>query len=136
MYTPNLWSIVLSAVAGMVIGAIWYGPLFGKRYMAAVGMDAWPQDKKDAMKRAMFKSYALQFIASLLMYWVLAEQIGYNGLTAFSGMVYAFFIWLGFMLPVEFGKTLWGGSKSLFWMSIGSELLSLLAAGAIIGALR
>ena len=132
----NLWSVVVAAVAGMVVGAIWYGPLFGKKYMSAVGMDSWPQEKRDAMRKSMVKSYVLQFLLSLVTYYVLAMNIVWSGLPAWPAMVFAFFIWLGFILPIKLGETLWGGSKTLAWLNIGSQLISLVVAGAIIGAMN
>ena len=38
--TVNYWAIVAGAVLSMVIGAIWYGPLFGKKWMEIVGVDS------------------------------------------------------------------------------------------------
>ena len=31
---------LVATVLGFALGALWYGPLFGKRWMAAVGMTA------------------------------------------------------------------------------------------------
>ena len=42
----NLWAVVACAVASMIIGSIWYGPLFGKAFMTATGMDQWTPEKK------------------------------------------------------------------------------------------
>ena len=33
----NWLAVVLAALAGFVVGGIWYGPLMGKSWMAAVG---------------------------------------------------------------------------------------------------
>ena len=33
----NLLAVLAAAVATMVLGAIWYGPLFGKSWMSAHG---------------------------------------------------------------------------------------------------
>ena len=38
--------ILAAAVAGFVIGGLWYGPLFGKAWMAARGISP---DDKDGM---------------------------------------------------------------------------------------
>jgi hypothetical protein len=34
----NVFAVLVAALAGFVIGGIWYGPLFGKPWMAASGM--------------------------------------------------------------------------------------------------
>ncbi len=134
----NVWGVVVSAVAGMVVGSIWYGPLFGKKYMSAIGMDSWSPEKKESMRKAMMKMYVMQFLASLVTYWVLSGVITYKNVPSVSlGMGVAFWMWLGFFLPVKYGETLWGGSnKTLAWLNIGGNLVSLLVAGAIIGAMN
>jgi hypothetical protein len=44
----------------------------------------------------------------------------------------AFWVWLGFVVPLAFGNALWGGKKTLFWLEIGNMFITLLIAGAII----
>lgn len=132
----NVWAVLASAVVSMVIGSIWYGPLFGKPFMAAMGMDQWSPEKREAMKKKMMWSYLGQFIASLVMFYVLGSWIvwGAPKLNVSYGLGIAFWTWLGFILPVKFADTLWGGKMILFWLSAGNMLITLLAAGAIIGA--
>jgi hypothetical protein len=134
----NLWAVVACAVASMIVGSIWYGPLFGKTFIAATGMDQWPAEKKAAMKAKMAWSYVGQFIASLLMFYILATFIVWSSpvLNVRFGMGVSFFMWLGFIVPVKYADTLWGGKMSLFWLSIGNMLITMLVAGAIIGAWR
>jgi Protein of unknown function (DUF1761) len=131
----NMWAVVACAVASVVIGSIWYGPLFGKMYMSARGMDQWPQEKRTAMKNKMLLSYVGQFIASLVMFYILATFIVWSApvLNVRFAMGVSFFMWLGFVVPLAFGETLWGGKKTLFWLSIGNMLVTLLVGGAIIG---
>ncbi len=119
----------------MVIGSIWYGPLFGKKFMAAMGMDKWTPEQQAAMKKKMWMSYAGQFIASLVMFYVLAGIIvGFAQIGWANGAMSGFIMWFGFVLPVKVGDVLWGGNKTLFWLESLNMLVTLLAAGAIIGA--
>jgi hypothetical protein len=130
----NYWAIIASAIVSMVIGSVWYGPLFGKRYMVALGMNEWSPEKQAEMKRSMPKAYAGQFIASLVMFFVFAWYIGPSGHPGVLGGVNnAFWVWIGFAVPLKLGDALWGGKMILFWLSIGNMLLTLLAAGALIG---
>jgi hypothetical protein len=131
----NFWPVVVSAIASMVIGSIWYGPLFGKKFMSAMGMDSWSPEKKAAMKKSMAPTYVWQFIASLVTFYVLAKFMGDLGqMTASGGMMVAFWVWVGFIVPLKLGDALWGGKMSLFWLGIGNMLVTLLVAGTIIGA--
>ncbi len=65
MVHVNYLAVLISAVASMIIGSIWYGPLFGKMYMQIMGMDKLSPEEQTAMKKSMGVSYFLQFIASL-----------------------------------------------------------------------
>ncbi len=132
----NYIALLLSAVASMIIGSIWYGPLFGKKFMKAMGMDTRSPDKQASMRASMMKAYAGQFIASLVMFFVFAWYIGLSGHTGvLGGLNNAFWVWIGFVVPIKLGDALWGGNMTLFWLAIGNMLLTLLAAGAIIGAM-
>ena len=133
--TINFWAVLVSAVAGIFIGSIWYGPLFGKKFMALMGFEKLSADEQEKMKKGMAITYALQFLSSVLMLGILAwlmSALGAN--THLSGMRTAFWVWLGFVMPVQLGQQLWGGKIGLFWLGAGNMLLTLLAAGAILGA--
>ncbi len=80
----------------MVTGMIWYGPAtFGKIWMKWNGLtDADMVSSKDSVG----KLYAVQFIASLVMIYVLAHFVSYFGIKDFNGAwTLGFWIWLGFM---------------------------------------
>ena len=133
--TVNCWAVLVSAVASMVIGSIWYGPLFGKKFMSLMGFDRLSPEQQAEMKKGMAKTYILQFLASLLTFYVLAWIMGALGAVGYmAGIQAAFWVWLGFVMPVQLGQQLWGGKMSLFWLGTGNMLLTLVAAGAIIGA--
>ena len=34
----NYWAVVVAALSGFAVGALWYGPLFGRQWMAASGV--------------------------------------------------------------------------------------------------
>jgi hypothetical protein len=148
----NYWAVLVASIASMVIGSIWYGPLFGKKYMSLMGMDSWSEEKKAEMKKGMTWSYVGQFLASFVMFLIFAcllkiVPVFFNTsdvpaianlaplyVGAVGGVITALWVWLGFVVPLAFGDALWGGKMSLFWLSIGNMLVTLLVAGAIIGA--
>ena len=131
----NYLAVLVSAVASMAIGSVWYGPLFGKMFMREMGMNDWSQEKKDAEKKRMGKAYTAQFVASLIMFFVLGVFMNKLGLMSVTGGIkVALMGWLGFVVPVKLGDAIWGGKMSLFWLGIGNMLVTLVAAGAILGA--
>jgi hypothetical protein len=100
-----------------------------------MGMNTWTPEKQARMKKCMPWAYLGQFIGSCVMFFVLAWYISTSIHTGvYGGMANAFGLWLGFVVPLALGNVLWGGKTILFWLNIGGMLITLLAAGAIIGA--
>lgn len=133
----NFWAVLAAAVASIVIGAIWYGPLFGKPFMKASGMDKLSPEQQAEMKKKMFLPYLGQLLASIVMMYVLAWLMGALGAkTPANGFQVAFWVWLGFVVPVQFGQQIWGGKMILFWLGAGNMLLSLFAAGFLISIIK
>ena len=56
-------------------------------FMKEKGMDTWSKEKQDEMKKKMGASYAIQFVASLVMFYVLAGLIVGFGKTSLTGGV-------------------------------------------------
>lgn len=131
----NYWAVLVAAIASMVIGSIWHGPLFGKMFTQAMGMDKWTPEEQAKMKKSMTRSYIIQFICSFVMFFVLAWYIVTSSHTGvYGGVANAFGLWLGFVVPLSLSEAIWGGKMTVFWINIGGMLLTLIAAGAIIGA--
>ncbi len=131
----NWWAVLVSALAGMVIGSIWYGPLFGKVYIKAMGMDTMDEAKRAEMRKGMMGMYITQFVASLVTMFVLAVLIGSLGMvTVMGGVTVALWVWVGFIVPVQLGNAIWGGKMILFWLGAFAQLVTMLVAGAIMGS--
>ncbi len=137
MMSVNYWAVLVSAIVSMVIGSIWYGPLFGKLFMREMGMDKWSKEKQNEMKKGMALSYLGQFVASLVMfYFVAVLMIGIGNMTLRASLLMGALVWVGFVVPIKLGDAIWGGKKVLFLLGIGNMLITLLAACAIIGTWR
>jgi hypothetical protein len=131
----NYLALIASAIASMIIGSIWYGPLFGKTFQKAMGMDKWTPERQAEEKKKMGKLYAMQLIASLVMFYVLTIFVEKTGDVSMRNSIHtALLAWIGFIVPVQLGSSIWGGNMTLFWLGAGNMLLTLLAAGAIVGA--
>ena len=125
-----------AAVASMVIGYLWYGPIFGKKWMALSGIT---QDQISASKKkGMVKEYALMFVGSLVMAYVLAHAFVFASTYmkvsgTMAGLSVGFWNWLGFIAPVTLGVVLWEGKSPKLWvLNNGYYLFSLLVMGAIL----
>lgn len=128
IFDVNWLAVVLAALAGFVVGGIWYGPLLGKKWMAAAGID------EGQLKNAnMAKTYGFTFLLSLLASWTLAHVFATYPDLAFSIMVMtAFGVALGFVVPAIWTNYLFSQKKgSLFWIDAGYWLLFYTAMGLV-----
>ncbi len=134
----NYLAVVLAAVANMVLGFVWYGPLFGKQWMAWSGFTK--ADMDSAKKKGMGKSYGLMALGSLVMAYVLAHSLVFaasylkvNGIPA--GLMAGFWSWLGFVAPVTLGTVLWDGKPWKLWiLNNAYYLVALLLMGSILAS--
>ncbi len=134
----NYWAVLVSAVAAMVIGSIWWGPLFGKYWIKENGLDKLSPDQQEKMKKGMGMLYVQQFILSIIQGLVIAHLLNVLGRTgAMEGAKFGVVFWLGFMFPVHYGAKLWGNKSFKFvFLTTLSSLLTLVVAGLIIGGWR
>src|SRR5438105_490242 len=112
----NVWAVLVAAIVSMVIGSIWYGPLFGKKFMDAMGMNTWTKERQNEMRKKMVGAYILQLIGSFVMFFVLAWYIVTSVHTGvWGGIANALGLWIGFVVPIALSNALWGGKRTLFW---------------------
>lgn len=136
----NYLAVLACGVVSMVLGFLWYGPLFGKTWARMMGWENIDPVKREEMKKGMYKSYALTFLGSLVMAYVLAHTLEFamaymkvDGVAA--GLSSGFWMWLGFIAPVTLGSVLWDGKPWKMWfLNNGFNLLQLLVFGAILAS--
>ncbi|MGB2867306.1 MAG: DUF1761 domain-containing protein [Bacteroidota bacterium] len=130
----NYLAVLVSAVVSMVIGGLWYSPvLFGKQWMALMGMPEKPPENFNPAPL-----YAQAFVASLVCYYVLARLIVATGhTTAMEGLISGFWVWLGFIATVQFTGNLFSMKPiKLFYLETSYQLVCTLIAGMIIALWR
>lgn len=138
MVPINYWAVFAAAVLSMVIGSIWYGPLFGNVWTKMMGWTKAEIAKGAADKNAMMKAYGLQALGSIIMAFVLAHALvfaksylGTSGVSA--GIQTGFWNWLGFMAPVSLTSVLWEGKPWKLWfLNNGYNLITLMAMGLLL----
>lgn len=105
----NYYAIVVAAILAMVLGAIWYGPLFGKKWMEIVGMDASDKKAMEKMKKESGKLYGITLLLTLFQVLVLSHLIADT--TSATGLERALWIWAAFVIPTLFGASMWTMEK-------------------------
>ena len=131
----NLLSVLVAAIATMILGFLWYSPLlFARPWMVLMGYDPNDKAKLDEMRKSAGKTYAISFLASLASAFVLAKIIDVASVNSvLYGMKYGFAIWLGFVTTVQLTGALFGRQPfKLYLINTGYQLVCYLAMGAIL----
>jgi len=126
----NWVAVLVSAVASMVVGFLWFSPpLFQKAYLAEIG--------KTAAEAAATPptNYLISFVLAIVEAVFLSSLIGAMGNAGVgAGLAAGFFVWLGFVATTSGANTLFGDRTFRLWyVQNGNHLLTLLVMGAIIG---
>ena len=128
----NYLAVLSAAIASMVVGFLWYGPLFGKLWVKMMSFDKKKMD--EAKKKRMGKTYVLAFLTSLIMSYVLAHFVDYvEAMTIADGAVLGFWLWIGFFATTQIGSVLWEGKPvKLYLINTLHYLVALVVMAAIL----
>ncbi len=134
----NYLAVLVCGVVALVIGSIWYGPLFGKFWMQMMGADSMSPDQKEAMKKNMWVMYAIQFVLSAIMAGALSVHL-MNWAGPESSLAVAVCIWFGFVMTTSAGAALWSGKPpkvafKMFLITAVEQLITFVAFALILGA--
>ena len=111
-FAVNYLAIASGAVLSMVIGAIWYGPLFGKKWMQIVGINPADEEARKKMQKSAGPLYAVQFVLTLFQVFVLAHLVADTKIA--GGIERSLWIWAAFVIPTLAGAVMWTNETSKF----------------------
>jgi hypothetical protein len=132
----NVLAVLASGVGSMVLGFLWYGPLFAKPWSTYTG---WTEEKVRAVGGGkMALTYILTFVAAVLQAVVLTVFARALGISAWTDG-----LWMGALAGVGF-TALGFATTYLFehkplglWLIVsGYEVVYLAGAGVIVTAWR
>jgi hypothetical protein len=136
-FKVNIAAILVAVVVNFILIFVWYTALFMKIWVKEMGYD--PNMRPD--RKTMVKGMAFTAIGSFLFTWVLAWTLaGWQfipGAKEISPLVNAlnsaFFLWLGFYVPVHLSAIVWEKkSWKLFAINGGYHFVSLLVSALIL----
>jgi hypothetical protein len=111
----NYVLVAVATVVQFVLGALWYSPvLFGKIWMEIMECTNIPPEELKKMQKEMAPFYVLQLVLTLLTTLAFANLVPY--VTAFSIYHLAFWIWVGFIAPIQIGSVVWANTKKQYWL--------------------
>lgn len=127
----NVLAVVVSAVAAMVIGFIWFSPpLFEKTWLTEIGRT------REAVQADSPVKFLVGFIGALLEAYILAALLNIMGGPSVSlGVLVAVVIWVSFVATTSAVNFAFAGRSFRLWLvENGNHLFTLLAMGVILGA--
>ncbi len=71
----NYLAVLVCGIVSMVVGFVWYGPLFGKKWAEAIGVNMTDAEECKKMQKAAGPLYMAQFFMTLFQAGVLAYFI-------------------------------------------------------------
>jgi hypothetical protein len=127
-------AIAIAFVAYFLVSFLWWGPLFGKKWAAEMGMD---MNERPSMTLPLILQAVGTFLLAYVL-WHVMHAFTVVGDHQMSGglmrgdldwgpaMLGAFFTWLGFFVPVQLGRIAWEkASWTLFGINAGGHFVGL-----------
>lgn len=128
----NVWSMLAAASAAFAFGGLWYGPLFGRRWAAHMGMDVSKPPAPGVVRRAMlFQAGGLLLTAYVMAHFHQGWRpsvwgAGTDAHPIIYGFFGGFFAWLGFYVPLQLGKVSWESRPwGLFAINVAHDFVAL-----------
>jgi len=127
----NYAAVFIAALAYWLLGAVWYGVLFSKPWMALENMT---MEQAKSMNPVL--PYVITFVLNLLIAYSLAQIcIWRNANTAGRGASVGVLLWIGFIGPITYTTYMYEmRPKELFAINQFYPLAGMVLMGTIIGA--
>ena len=123
----NLVTIILAALAFFVVGALWYGVIFGKAWQKAAGMS-----DEDVQPGNMLKIFGLTLLFELLIATVLAHQFAMTGASDRAIMMISVGFAVGVMIPaIGINYLYLRKTAAHFFIDAGHFIVGMTAMGAV-----
>ncbi|MCR4368794.1 MAG: DUF1761 domain-containing protein [archaeon] len=130
-FDVNLIGVAAAGIGAFILGFLWYGPLFGKRWMALTGKTM----KDMESSKGNMPLYMLGgLVSALVTSYVLGVFLVSLGALAMGDALFvAFLAWLGFQAMLLVGDILWEAKPvALFVLNAAYQLVALLLMATII----
>ena len=144
MHEVNLYAVLVAGIIPMVIGSLWYGPLFGKRWLAMMEMTV--EEVQEGFNPV--KTYGVSVLLSLLTAYVMAQLIAEvapvdvsslegGGGSAMVGVHVALMALIAFVIPAAHQSVTFEKRKAgLAWLNVAYNGVALIGQALVISVWR
>lgn len=128
----NGFAVFITAIIGFLLGWLWYGPLFGKKWVKAMGFSK--SELTKVKKKGMGKTMFTAFVMILISTYVLAIFVKLiSAVSVLDGAFAGVIVWFGFYFTSSIGSSLWENKgTNLLYINTSHDLVRLLISGAIL----
>jgi hypothetical protein len=129
----NWWAILVATAAAMAIGSLWYGPLFGQKWMKFVKLTK--KDTEANWKTPMTIMVVMAFVQTIILKHFIV-YVGYfypdiNQLLL--GILTGFWLFAGIALPLILSSNIFARRPvGLSYVEAGNQFITLIVIGAIL----
>jgi hypothetical protein len=103
-------AVIVATVANMILGFLWYGPLFGKQWGEASDID---MENTDGGSPAMYAAPALGgLVAAIAIYNIMVNM---TSIDVMGGLTAAFSAWLAFTAFTSYTNATFRGTSTRLW---------------------
>ena len=132
MHDVNLFAVLVAGIVPMIVGMLWYGPLFGKRWLALMEMSA--EEVQEGFNP--LKTYGVSILLAMITAYILAQllaDIAADGGSAMVGVHVALMALIGFVLPAAHQSVTFERRKAgLAWLNIAYNGVALIGQAVVI----
>jgi hypothetical protein len=128
-HSVNWLAVLVAALAGFIVGSLWYGPLFQKPWMAATGMTK-EKGAQASMPLIFGGAYVLNVLGAFGIAVVLGNQGGVGAGLHVGAFAAFFFIATALGVIYLFEQR----PFKLWLIDAGYQVVNFAAMGAVIGA--
>ena len=141
MHEVNLLAVLVAAIVPMIVGFLWYGPLFGKRWLALMETTAEEIQKNFNPLKTHGASFVLALVTAFILAQLFAGMGGPESVSSMTGaggnamvgLHLALMALFAFVLPVSYQTWAYEGRKAgLFWLNLGYNGVSLMGQAVVI----
>ena len=144
MHDVNLFAVLVAGIVPMIVGALWYGPLFGKRWLAMMEMTA--AEVQEGFNPV--KTYGVSLLLSLLTAYILAQLIAEiaphdvssmegGGGSAMVGVHVGLMALVAFVLPAAHQSVTFEKRRAgLAWLNVAYNGVALIGQAVVIALWR